>query len=546
MKKKDIFQLALLRIKSKNSIRTFAAMLFGLIMLVEVLWLAFAINLHMQSQLNDTPISNLFLIESNAIQDIDMRVQESDRNFNVNKGIQLTYDQKQSLPTKDEVVWTEFMYDVSQNKYSSAQLEFSIDGQRQDIDDNFKIKFIKDAQTKTHPDSIEKHMLSNFGHGVIYGGKFGESKRELYISETMLDRLGITCDEAIGKNVSMSMVCGGEDFSRSYLFDNDTVFENQHIKCYDNDAQLPGVEGSVSIFADYRIVGVISREYYSVNKLTASDCDIWLKDNVLTAEDGESLFPKISVQEVYGKYSDKSAKAVLTYPNLDFVEYSQSVTEQGRFFPFFAGGLKYADINMGRGSSNNVMPTLVSYVQCEDFKRAKSLAQKVREYIIVNSGGTAPHYNYSHCSNEFAELWNISDTMNKVSLAFAVIGGLTLLTVILNYANVVSFNARKRESFLKMMKKIGMTEKDKNTLVNMEIFGGYTIVLIIAFVVGLVLSAITKAVIIKIFSRLTLLSSINIALWLYFPAFLIVALIMFLVMVLIALNGKTKKSNTNC
>lgn len=538
MKKKDIFQLALLRIKSKNSIRTFIAMIFGLLMLVEVLWLAFAINLHLKSQINDTPMSNLFLIESNTNQDIDIRVPNRP-DMHLNTGIQLTYEQAQSLQ-KGEVIWTEVLYDISQNKYSSAELEFSIDGQIYDIDDNFKIKFIKNGHIKTHPESIESYLLDTYGHGGIYGEKFGDSIREVYISENMIERLGLTRDIAMGKYISLSMVCKGEDFSRSYLFDNDTIFENQHIKCYDIDAKSPSIDGRVKVFCDFRIVGVISREYYSVNNLTASDCDIWLKDDVLTSDDGVSLFPKISVQEVYGQFLQKSAKIVLTYPSEDIIKYSEEVTAQGKFFPFFAGGLKYADINMGRGSSNNIMPLCVSYVQCEDFKSAKNIAKKVKENVIENNGGEAPYYNYSHCSSEFITLWRLSDTMNRISVAFAIIGGLTLLTVLLNYGNVVSFNARKRVDFLIMMKKMGMTEKDKNTLVNMEILVGFAIVLFISFVVGFLVSAIAKTIITKIISEFLLLSNINIALWLYLPAFLVVAVVMFIAMILISINGANK------
>lgn len=540
MKKKDIFQLALLRIKSKNSIRTFVAMIFGTLMLVEVLWLAFAINLHLQSQINDTPLSNMFLIESNSTKSVDIRTQGSGTDGQVSQGIQLTYEQKQSLTVKDEIVWTEVFFSSLENKYSGAELEFSIDGQVHDIDDDFKIKFIKDAQVKTYPDSIESYLLDTYGHSGIYGEKFGDSKRELYISEIMLGRLGLTRDEAIGKNLSLSMVCSGEDFSRSYLFDNDTIFENQHIKCYDIDAKSPSIDGRVKIFCDFRIVGVISKEYYNVNNLTASDCDIWMKDDVLTDDDGVSLFPKISVQEVYGQFSQKSAKIILTYPSVDFIRYSEEVTAQGEFFPFFAGGLKYADMNLGRGSSNNVMPTYVSYVQCENFKTAKNFANKVKQNVIENNGGEAPYYHYGHCSNEFITLWRISDTMNRVSIAFAIIGGLTLLTVILNYGNVVSFNARKRVDFLIMMKKMGMTEKDKNTLMNMEIFGGFAIVLLISFVVGLIVSAIAKSIINMIISEFTLLSKINIALWLYLPAFLVAAVAMLTAMILITINGANK------
>ena len=540
MKKRDIFQLAWLRIKNKNSIRSFTAMIFGLIMLVEVLWLAFAINFHLQSQINDTPISNLFLIESNAVESVDIRTQKNIQNY---QGIQLTYGQKQSLQIEDEVVWTEFVYSVSENEYSNSDLEFSIDGELQNIENNFKIKFIKNAQVKTLPDSIETYLQDTCGHGGIYGDKFGDSKRELYISEIMLDRLGLSRDEAIGENVSLSMVCGGEGSSRSYLFDDDTIFDNQHIKCYDVDAKALSIDGRVKIFCDFRIVGVISREYYSVNNLTASDCDIWMKEDVLTNDEGESLFPRISVQDVYyGNFATKTDRIVLTYPSVDYIKYSEQVTAKGCFFPFFAGGLRYVDMNLGRWSSNDLMPTYVSYVQCDDFKDAKKLAKKVRDYIIENSWDGASYYNRSHCSREFNELWIISDTIDKVSVAFSIIGGLTLLTVIFNYGNVVSFNARKRIDFLSMMKKIGMTEKDKDTLVNMEIFGGFAIVLIIAFLVGLIIATILRLIITKLISEFSLLSNIKIALWLYLPAFLIVAVVMFIAMVLITVNGKNKIS----
>ena len=94
-----------------------------------------------------------------------------------------------------------------------------------------------------------------------------------------------------------------------------------------------------------------------------------------------------------------------------------------------------------------------------------------------------------------------------------------------------------------MMKKIGITEKDKNTLVYMEFFGGFAIVLIIAFVVGLILSTIVKFIITKLISTFTLLSNIKVALWLYFPAFMIIAFVMFIAMIFISINGKNIKLN---
>lgn len=541
MRKRDIFKLAWLKIKGKHGMLRMIGIVLGMLMLVEALWFAFAINVHLQSQINDIPISNLFLMESNLEQNVDIRVPIGYER-ELYTGAQLTFEQKKSLPISDEVVWTEFIYAYDDNKNSNAELEFELGGKKQDIQSDFKIKFIKDADVKTLPDSIEAYMQSNFGHGGIYGEKLN-GKGELYISERLLDSFGCTRDEVLGKSVSMSMVCGGEGFSRWYLFDDDTIFDNEHAKYYDKDAKAPVVQGEVNIFRDYRVAGVISREYYAINRLTASDCDIWLSEDSLTSDDGGSLMPKISVQNVLQDNGTSKPTIVLTYPSTDIVQYSRQVTGNGRFFPFFAGGLKYADINRGRSATNEIMLMSCSYVQCKDFNQAKKLAKKVKDYIVINSNAGAAHYYFGHCSDEFMELYHMSDTFNKVSIAFAVIGGVTLLAVIINYAKFMAFEQQKQADDVKTIENAEMTDKDRKTLAIMEAYGGFVIALIISFLIGLAVSAIVKVVITRLINAVALFSGVTIALWIYFPAFLLAAVVMLAAKIItnICIKNKTAK-----
>ena len=518
MRKKDLFQLAWLRIKNKTNKKVIAAMTFGIIMLVEVIWLLFAFNLHFRSQIDNNPVNNLFALASNSIESIDIRGDKSKEFFDSYKGHQLTFEQKRSLDVDDEVIWSEIELIVKDCKRFDTNINFTIDNKAQELNNDILFKFLKTKST--HPQSVEDYLLSSVGHGAIYGEGFGDSKQEIYVSQKLLDELGIDKDVALGKLVSFSLTYNDVKYYSWTIPDNDNIFDNNHAMSIDKDYKLC-LNGEVKIFKDFKIVGVIGREYYEINDVTKNDADIWFKDDVLKTQDGISLFPKLSVQEMNSGFG---GAVVCTYPSADYVGYSNQVAEQGCFFPFFSAGLNYAATRTLPYSENYFMPTEISCVQCNSFKESKKLVDKVENTCAYNGGSNLR--SYLIFSQEYLYFRDISKIFNTISLVLGIIGGITLLTVSLNYGNIIAFNVRKRKDFLSMMRKMGITEKDENSLCRMEIFGGYVISAVIAFFVGFLIAAIVKAIVKSIIKEVELLAGLNIALWTYLPAFLLVGVVM--------------------
>lgn len=533
MKLKDLITLSALRLNNKTSKRTITAISFGLVMVLLVLWLLFAFHFDMRSQIDSSPVNNVMLVESNAVDDIYRIGTKSQNSYQSDKGSQLTSSQKENLLTMDEeIVWTEFLINV-QNKLSD-RIKMTINGEQVQVNSEIKCKFIQNATTKTHPESMENYLIGTTGKGAIFGAGFGEEKNELYISERLLSAMDLDKESVVGSVISLEIDYLNIDIANQrYVLDNDTVYDNAHIN-YGQKQDLEKIDGSVKIFSDYKIVGVISNQYYDINDLTRTDADIWLKDDSLMSEQG-TLFPKISIQDLYiFSPNATEAKIVLTYPTNEYIEYSKTVTEQGCFFPFMLGNSYIAE---NRGSNNNVMPIEIAYVQCDSFQSALSYWQKCGDYIAENTTVANANY-YSPCSQNFLKLTQLYNTINMVCIILSVLGAVTLISVLVNYGNVICFNARKRKDYLQMMKKIGITDKQQRTLTNMETFGGLLIALIVAFIVGLLLALIIKAVVSKILTSSMLFASMSLALWPFFVAYLIVAVVMNIIFAIISAGAR--------
>lgn len=533
MKFRDLLQLTALRLNNKTSKKMIVAVSFGLIMMIFVVWLLISFNFDMRQQISSTPINNVMLVENNMVADIRIKGLLSQDFYIGNKGKQLTLAQKELLPVKnEEISWQEIS--INYQNQLNTRVELTIDSTSIELVNELKCKFIKDAVNKTYPESVENYLISKTGNGAIYGNKLGINYNQVYISERFIKTYNLDHNNLLGAKISLEIDYSNLDMANQrYILDNDNISDNLHAN-YLQKMDLETIDGSIKIFSNYTIVGIISDEYYNINNLTQTDADVWFNYNALISDSGENLFPKISVQDL-NVFSTPEPKIVLTYSNIDYINYSKEVTEKGKFFPFLLGN-SYTGEN--RGANNIIMPTFVSYVQCENFSDALNYMKKVEAFIMQNDNFVTSNY-YSPAGQDFITLVQLYDIIDKVCIIVSAIGLVTLVTVLVNYGNIICFNVRKRKDFLQMIKNIGITEKEKRSLISAETYGSFAISSVLSFVIGFVLVLIARAVLLKVLSSLVIFNGITISLWPFFIAFLLVIIVMSIAFMLISVKARS-------
>lgn len=535
MKYKDILKIAMLRLKNKNSKRTIFIMAFGLVMLIPVLWLIFSFYFNFYGAIQDNQsVDMTFMIDSDFEQGIEIRGGELSNEFYENrKGNQIDYELYEDIKTNNTVEW--FSFAISYYRDMAENTNISIGDNNFYAKDRIDCKFI--LGDKVMLDSMQNYIYASTGHNAIYGQGFSENKREVLVSELWLKEYGLTKEDAIGKVISLNINYEGFDFYNNFdvIFDDDTIFENIHKSAYDKNYQIEGFVGNISIFTNYTIVGVVAEEYYSINDFTANDSDFWFKKSALIDDNGNSVYPKLCIQEVY--QNDKLTPVVVaTYPSTDYATYSQQVTEQGCFFPFLQG-------NIHRNYRTNVNPYPIksAFVQYESFREAKSVYKKLENILGENIG-------ISQYGNATLNFYRLVLQDRQISIACGImglVGGITLITIVANYGSAVCFNARKRKDFLQMMYRMGITQKEKKRLVWTEIIGLYVLASVIAFVISLFIAIIIKLVVDRILKEFISVTIFKISLIYIIPAFLVLFLGVGLIVLLISLmsNKIIKEDN---
>lgn len=530
MRYKDILKLAMLRLKNKNSKRTIIIMAFGLIMLIPVLWLIFSFYFNFYNTIQESQsIDMAFMIDSEFEQEVDIRGGESSRKlYQDSIERELTFEQYEEIKTDNTVDW--FSFQIGFYNSSLTNTHISIGEKEFDAKDRIDCKFLLSESVML--DSIQDYLYTSTGHDAIYGQGFSESKREVLVSELWLKENGLTKEDALGKEISLDMNYSGVDLYNNFnvVLDNDTIFENQHISSYDKNYQTQAFVGNISVFTKYKIVGVVCEEYYSLNDFTEIDSDFWFKKSALVDNNGNSVYPKLCVQDIH--INEKLTPFIVaTYPSTDYVAYSQEVTDQGCFFPFLQG-----NIHRNHRTTFNIYPVKSSFVQYDSFKEAKSISKKL-ENILGDYAGYG--FEYGTTTLNFYRLVLQDRQISIACGVMGLVGGITLITVIANYGSAVCFNARKRKDFLQMMYRMGITQKEKQKLVWTETVGIYILASIIAFVVSLFIVIVIKLAVDSILKEFVASTVFKISLIYFIPAFLILFMGVGLIVMSISLvSGK--------
>lgn len=542
MKFKDIARIAFLRLHNKNSKRTIIALAFGMIMIVPVVWLLFSFYYDFQSKIGGQQINNIIMLESNVTDTFDMRT-SSAVNILASSGYQLTTSQFNEIKNDTAITWQKILFNrinATSVSHDDMKCDFRLGERllrsRDDTNTGFEIKFYEGDKGKTHPSEFDDYLLANSGHKVIFGDSFS-GEREIIVSEIFLDNVGLTKDEALGQDLSLTIQYNNVAYDYyNFVLDDDAIFENDHIY---NDASkkniIRNVNGDINIFSEYRIVGVISREYYEINDLTKQDSHIWVQESALYTKDGKSTMPKVSVQNIHNGYGNVfQDRPILTYDDTDYVSASRRITNSGAFYPFLIGNT-WSNMEY----NNQYLPVRSSWITYPSYKDTLASYKTINKFTKINSNGFQ-NKNHLAYSREFISLSNMNESVNIAMVVLSIIGGITLFVVVVNYANIMSFNARKRANYMKMMYCMGISNTDKKRMMWYEIllllFISAVIALIVSGIIVLTVSEVVKSLLVS-----TVLNNITLS-FSFFPlAYIVVVLAMTIVYTLIGAVVNNKK-----
>lgn len=543
MKSKDIARIAFLRLHNKNSKRIIIALAFGMIMIVPVVWLLFSFYYDFQSKIGGQQINNIIMVESNVTDTFDMRT-SSALDFLASSGYQLTTSQFNEIKNDTAITWQKIIFNrinaasvIHDDMKCDFRLGERVLRSRDDTNTSFEIKFYEGDKSKTHPTEFDDYLMTNNGHKVIYGDSFSGG-REIIVSEIFLDNVGLTKEEALNQNLSLTIQYNNVGYNDyGFVLDDDAIFDNNHIY---NDASkkniIKNVNGEISIFSEYRIVGIISREYYEINNLTRNDSHIWVQESALYTPDGKSTLPKVSVQNIHNGYGHSFQDCpILTYDDTDYVSASRRITDSGAFYPFLTGNT-WSNLEY----NNQYLPVRSSWITYHSYKETLAASKIINNLTNINSNGFQ-NKNFLAYSSEFISLSNMNESINIAMVILSIIGGITLFVVVVNYANIMSFNARKRANYMKMMQCMGISNTDKKRILWYEILLLLFISAIIALIVSGIIVLAVSEIVKSLLTATSALNNITLS-FAFFPlAYIVVILAMTIIYTLIGAVVNNKK-----
>lgn len=455
MKNKSLWSLAFFRLKNRFSKFMILSAIVGVTLFTVIILLAFSLSDQIISSKNTRNEYSCFLVSSNCADEMDVRDEEFSRDFlSSYGGHQLTarqYEEMRGDYKFEEITWLEFAVNTY-GRLKEDTVALNIGDKEIFLEDTLRMKFFDDYDglESLIPNSFISDFSNQYHKEIIKGKPFTDGKREMLLSEEFLDSMNLKWEDVIGKTVGLTVTY--ENYSDSFQFavtlDDDNVAENLHKNSTSEEAVDYG-GGKVAIFSDFKVVGVIDRDYFQLNEFTEKEAPIWMLMDVLTP------LPYLSIQKVYSNYSYIN-KVVVTYPQTDYEAYSVRLTQEGYVFPFLVGNWYWQDEY--DVFENWITPTFMHYIQCKNMLDADKCYTEINRLIHANNGGIYAVNGFFR--QEFLGILTLSRVYKILIIVVCAIGALTLMTMLMVYVNSANLNKRKLKKFVFMLKSLGMHDKD--------------------------------------------------------------------------------------
>lgn len=488
MKVKEYIRLGKISIKSrkKSTRNTVRGIAFGLILLVPIVFFTLAFYLDLTTKINETKnISSFYVdaVDENSTQDgvfknyslllfgnSDVDALEK----RVDKEIEdIVYSQRYALNNRGSGTSSIKIGDVK--KTISNNNDHYGDNDSKQVSSNYDIKVIdrERSRGKLFPEGFEKDLESAGKTVFAAGGGFSESgKGEIIISEMLAKEFGINVQSAIDSKVTLTAAGNFESKSsyengpyQGYYLDNDNNPNNTYAP--------PSEEGgfnenmfSVDVLRDFKIVGVISSEYFALNSQLSSDANLWICESSAYEVSGgvrtTKYLPSLSTGEVENDNGWTYEYQIVTYPQTGIdgiVALSEQAAEEQMFFPAIPA-LTFSTGKFAYSSDMPESPYVSLTVQCKDYNSATKIETLLNngysrisgEELSAFGGGYVSYQCVTDAYSNFSMLHQIGLYLMIIMYTF---GGIIFFATLLNLYNSVNYSVQVRRNYIGMMRAIG-------------------------------------------------------------------------------------------
>lgn len=492
MKVSEYIRLGKISIKSrkKSTRNTVRGIAFGLIMLVPIVFFTLAFYLDLTDTINATRnVSSFYMTSFDEDSQKDGYYQNSYIIFGNNDVSAL---EKRVGEEVEEIVYSK-NFVLGSSGYENALIINGISKQSSEFNQisslkqltancNLKVIDLERSKGKLFPSGFEKDVEKTGFNIFAAGGGFSEGEKgEIIISEMLAEKYGLSADEAIGTTLTLKTASGFSrplpQLSRGHYLDNDTNPNNPYMPSAETGYLTHNF--SVDVIHEFKIVGVISSEYFKLNKHLMLDANLWISDKSVYEGSGEDRYikylPTLTTREGESDRGDTFEYQIVTYPKLGVAgieELAEQAAQEKMFFPAVPAILFYGGVSAVLDTMPET-PYDSLTVQCGDYDGAAKISTLLGSCYSRISGKE-----YSTFDSYIAFNWATESFLNfsllhqiggYLMIVMYTFGGIIFFATLLNLYNSVNYSVQARRNYIGMMRAIGATQKTIPRLYFVEI-----------------------------------------------------------------------------
>ena len=358
-----------------------------------------------------------------------------------------------------------------------------------------RIKILQDKKCLT-PFDLDDFMLLDNG--------FSDNPNEIIVSEYFLEEHGLNYD-VLGNSISLAIHVENLRSGSILVGEQGTSIGYDDIEYYNY--------GDVYCFKDYRIIGIIKKQYYS-HDIVNDNCDFWIAYESSLDSNGGSIL------ESMRQYREK---LIITYNNPNILELSEQLTNDGRFFCIYPlMHYKYYEDY----ANNTRLPEYRMYVVYNSFSDFKDIVNYIDGCYLEN-GAANNHYSYYTYSMLIELRKNTAYVWSRI--CFMVLLVLTISSSALVYFDGIKLMVVNKKGYSQYLFCVGMSKIERVKSLWFCLLGMYLIAIVFALIVYALFISILSIIISSRFLAYDLLSIPILLL-----SFLMSSIILFIVNLIIA------------
>ncbi len=467
MKAKEYIRLGRISIKSrkKSTRNTVTGIAFGLILLIPVIFFALAFYVDLLHEVNKT--HNIASFAVPFVQNKSAIVIENSSEFVFGAGDRAALMEREEKEV-EEALRFEY-YDmhtdeahliVGERSYGLSYLRnYNQLLPRDGISVNANVKVVKDAYMSR---GMESDLENNGAKLFIAGEGFTGAAGEVVISKALADAFNLDPQSAIGQTFTLNVqamfatASSADDIYEGYYLDNDSNPDNRFSPL--NEAN----NYTANAITGFRIVGVISDEYYRLNTITRGDAHIWLPNAAVYDANGVNAYApamrgytreQVQPDGMSWQYD----YAVVTYSSTALNEIAARAAQEGKFFPlipaFTYGTTSGSYLYRVRYLAESPIETVL--FQCKNYNAADSFNNLISARHETAVEGVENYSDAGYAPESFNSVHLLNTVGGYLMIVMFTFGGIIFFATLLNLYNSVNYSVEVRKNYMGMLRAIG-------------------------------------------------------------------------------------------